>query len=232
LKRIIRANLVLHQNWSPEVKTWGQLKQWLQRNPISTLPTSRIEDVQTAQFGRIIRIKQQQQFAQQTRSLPPCDRCRRLQLDCHRSSSHSRSCAGCDNEKTLCTRTTNKYEIKCICGTTEDDGDTTLCSNCHTQQHINCYYATQSKPDVHRCIDCGPQVATSGQGTPYYHKQKLTEDDFKLNLLFQRNATVRSSDSDEDRRAMHNRHGSALSDTAHSDLFVPPTIQSTLRNRS
>jgi hypothetical protein len=61
----IARNLQQHQNWSSGIKTWGQLKQWLQRNPISTLPISKIEEVQKTQFGHIMRIKQQQHLAQQ-----------------------------------------------------------------------------------------------------------------------------------------------------------------------
>ena len=48
--------------------------------------------------------------------------------------------------------------IKCICGFSDDDGNTVLCEKCDTWQHIVCYYDSPSHvPDVHECVDCLPR---------------------------------------------------------------------------
>ncbi|KAL1598840.1 SET domain-containing protein 3 [Paraconiothyrium brasiliense] len=48
--------------------------------------------------------------------------------------------------------------IKCICGFSDDDGNTVLCEKCDTWQHIVCYYESASHvPDVHECVDCLPR---------------------------------------------------------------------------
>jgi hypothetical protein len=49
-----------HMHWPPDIKTWGQLKQWLLKNPISTLPISHIVEMQTARFDHLEWSKQQQ----------------------------------------------------------------------------------------------------------------------------------------------------------------------------
>ena len=49
------------------------------------------------------------------------------------------------------------YTIKCICDYQDDDGNTVLCENCETWQHIDCYYAGKSPPgehETHTCVDC------------------------------------------------------------------------------
>ncbi|KAF2475680.1 uncharacterized protein BDR25DRAFT_87733 [Lindgomyces ingoldianus] len=52
--------------------------------------------------------------------------------------------------------------IKCICGFSEDDGNTVLCEKCDTWQHIVCYYeSTHHVPDVHECSDCYPRPIDS-----------------------------------------------------------------------
>lgn len=62
------------------------------------------------------------------------------------------------------------YTIKCICGFIEDDGNTVLCENCNTWQHIQCYYfPNMAVPDVHQCIDCYPRILDS---TGASHRQK------------------------------------------------------------
>lgn len=49
--------------------------------------------------------------------------------------------------------------IKCICGFSDDDGNTVLCEKCDTWQHIVCYYESASHvPDVHECVDCLPRA--------------------------------------------------------------------------
>jgi hypothetical protein len=48
--------------------------------------------------------------------------------------------------------------IKCICELTYDDGNTVLCEECDTWQHIICYYVSVFHvPDVHECADCRPR---------------------------------------------------------------------------
>ncbi|KAF2002361.1 hypothetical protein P154DRAFT_431323 [Amniculicola lignicola CBS 123094] len=48
--------------------------------------------------------------------------------------------------------------IKCICGFSDDDGNTVLCEKCDTWQHIVCYYKSPDDvPDVHECTDCSPR---------------------------------------------------------------------------
>jgi hypothetical protein len=54
--------------------------------------------------------------------------------------------------------------IKCICGYSDDDGNTVLCESCDTWQHVMCYYrSTANVPDVHKCNDCGPRPLDSAQ---------------------------------------------------------------------
>lgn len=47
--------------------------------------------------------------------------------------------------------------IRCICGFPDDDGNTVLCEECNTWQHIDCYYPTQDVPDIHHCTKCRPR---------------------------------------------------------------------------
>lgn len=54
------------------------------------------------------------------------------------------------------------YTIKCICGFSDDDGNTVLCERCHLWQHTECYYHKDGEtPDVsdidHSCVDCEPR---------------------------------------------------------------------------
>jgi hypothetical protein len=49
--------------------------------------------------------------------------------------------------------------IKCICGFSDDDGNTVLCEKCDTWQHIFCYYESNDHvPEVHECTDCTPRI--------------------------------------------------------------------------
>jgi hypothetical protein len=71
----IAQNLSSHAQWSPQIKTWGQLKQWLQRVQIPTLPLSRVEEVQRNQFANLqarsrMIAQQQQRQQQQAGGLP------------------------------------------------------------------------------------------------------------------------------------------------------------------
>ncbi|RAL66454.1 hypothetical protein DID88_006144 [Monilinia fructigena] len=54
------------------------------------------------------------------------------------------------------------YVIRCICDTSEDDGNTIYCDKCDTWQHIECYYPGSvedaSREDfVHKCVECNPR---------------------------------------------------------------------------
>jgi uncharacterized protein len=52
-------------------------------------------------------------------------------------------------------------QIRCICGYDEDDGNTVLCENCDTWQHIECFYPGKSPDDLqeghHFCNRCSPR---------------------------------------------------------------------------
>ncbi|KAB5571938.1 PHD-finger domain-containing protein [Coniochaeta sp. 2T2.1] len=53
--------------------------------------------------------------------------------------------------------------IKCICGFSDDDGQTIFCETCLTWQHIACYYPGQREDELgnedfsHSCVDCRPR---------------------------------------------------------------------------
>jgi hypothetical protein len=65
------------------------------------------------------------------------------------------------------------YTIKCICGFSDDDGNTVLCEKCDTWQHIACYYASaQHVPDVHDCRDCAPRYLDSRGAKRRQQKQR------------------------------------------------------------
>lgn len=52
----------------------------------------------------------------------------------------------------------DKYIIKCICGSSSDDGNTVLCEGCDSWQHIACYYGhIPDKHHQHHCDDCNPR---------------------------------------------------------------------------
>lgn len=56
--------------------------------------------------------------------------------------------------------------IKCICGFSDDDGNTVLCEKCDTWQHIVCYYESANHvPEVHECADCAPRAIDSKSAT-------------------------------------------------------------------
>ncbi|QSZ32658.1 hypothetical protein DSL72_002237 [Monilinia vaccinii-corymbosi] len=75
------------------------------------------------------------------------------------------------------------YEIRCICDTNEDDGNTIYCDKCDTWQHIECYYPGSvedaSREDfVHKCVDCNPREL-DGRHTiekPLYRQNKPNND--------------------------------------------------------
>ncbi|KAH8889677.1 hypothetical protein GQ53DRAFT_868534 [Thozetella sp. PMI_491] len=55
------------------------------------------------------------------------------------------------------------YTIKCICGFSDDDGNTIYCDTCDTWQHIECYYPNNVEDALredfsHSCVDCKPRM--------------------------------------------------------------------------
>ncbi|KAL6711075.1 SET domain-containing protein 3 [Coniothyrium glycines] len=64
--------------------------------------------------------------------------------------------------------------IKCICGFSDDDGNTVLCERCDTWQHIVCYYESANHvPDVHECADCSPRTVDARSAAD---KQRLRRE--------------------------------------------------------
>ncbi|KAB2109040.1 hypothetical protein AG0111_0g2533 [Alternaria gaisen] len=65
--------------------------------------------------------------------------------------------------------------IRCICGCTDDDGNTVLCEKCDTWQHIACYYYSgqQHVPDIHECVDCLPRTIDSEKAN---EKQRILRE--------------------------------------------------------
>jgi hypothetical protein len=54
------------------------------------------------------------------------------------------------------------YTIKCICGFSDDDGNTIYCETCDTWQHIECFYPHNTQDAyredfAHSCADCKPR---------------------------------------------------------------------------
>ncbi|KAK7745251.1 SET domain-containing protein 3 [Diatrype stigma] len=54
------------------------------------------------------------------------------------------------------------YTIKCICGFSDDDGNTIYCETCDTWQHIECFYPHNTheayrEDFAHSCADCKPR---------------------------------------------------------------------------
>lgn len=46
----ISSKMQLHTQWPSDIKTWGQIKQWLLKNPNSTWPISQVEEAQKDQW--------------------------------------------------------------------------------------------------------------------------------------------------------------------------------------
>lgn len=72
------------------------------------------------------------------------------------------------------------YTIKCICGFQDDDGNTVLCEQCETWQHILCYYFRDGivldvKELEHSCADCKPRPLDA-QGA--VERQSKRRDEF------------------------------------------------------
>lgn len=64
--------------------------------------------------------------------------------------------------------------IKCICGYSDDDGNTVLCEKCDTWQHIVCYYdSAHNVPEVHECTDCLPRSVDAKGAT---EKQRIRRE--------------------------------------------------------
>ncbi|KAG4030114.1 hypothetical protein MFRU_013g01380 [Monilinia fructicola] len=75
------------------------------------------------------------------------------------------------------------YVIRCICDTSEDDGNTIYCDKCDTWQHIECYYPGSvedaSREDfVHKCVECNPRELDGRHATEkqQYRQNKANND--------------------------------------------------------
>jgi hypothetical protein len=54
------------------------------------------------------------------------------------------------------------YTIKCICGYSDDDGNTIYCETCDTWQHLDCFYPDNREEAIredfaHSCAECKPR---------------------------------------------------------------------------
>ena len=91
-----------------------------------------------------------------------CERCSRVKpVDDHSNSPSS------------LLEDAEEYNIKCVCGSDEDNGNTIYCDRCSTWQHVRCYLPGLSpaelQPLTHFCVDCDPRplsaVTPTGQRT-------------------------------------------------------------------
>ncbi|KAF2125079.1 hypothetical protein P153DRAFT_120063 [Dothidotthia symphoricarpi CBS 119687] len=86
--------------------------------------------------------------------------------------------------------------IKCICGFSDDDGNTVLCEKCDTWQHIVCYYeSAHHVPDVHECTDCLPRPVDSRSAS---EKQRLRRE--QLQALGERKGRPKSTTKNPKKR--------------------------------
>jgi hypothetical protein len=84
--------------------------------------------------------------------------------------------------------------IKCICGFADDDGNTVLCEQCDTWQHIVCYYeVAQYIPDVHECINCAPRPVNVQRA---FDKQRQRRE-----MFFQQNGYAMTTTKNTKKRA-------------------------------
>ncbi|KAK4076202.1 transcriptional regulator family: Fungal Specific TF [Trichoderma harzianum] len=78
--------------------------------------------------------------------------------------------------------------IKCICGSSEDNGENIYCDTCDTKQHIDCFYP-ENREEVfqedfsHSCADCKPLSQTTIQRNLHLRNtmllQKEINEDFR-----------------------------------------------------
>lgn len=69
------------------------------------------------------------------------------------------------------------YTLKCICGFTDDDGNTILCEICDSWQHIECFYPNNSEEATreefaHACHECKPRPLNVAHAIEY-QRQRL-----------------------------------------------------------
>ncbi|OAG06641.1 uncharacterized protein CC84DRAFT_1257937 [Paraphaeosphaeria sporulosa] len=75
-------------------------------------------------------------------------------------------------------------KVKCICGSSDDDGNTVLCEICDKWQHIKCYYESAANvPDVHECADCKPRPVDALRTAETQPQHRQTKDAEVLNSL-------------------------------------------------
>lgn len=66
--------------------------------------------------------------------------------------------------------------IRCFCNFPDDDGNTVLCEDCNTWQHILCYYPQRVVSDLHVCVVCRPRsVDRQGANERQRRQQSQTQ---------------------------------------------------------
>lgn len=80
------------------------------------------------------------------------------------------------------------YALKCICGFTDADGDTTCCEKCKTWQHVHCYYADEygfipsideMEQVAHLCVDCFPRPLDVRRATMRQEARRARRGEFE-----------------------------------------------------
>ncbi|TID23412.1 hypothetical protein E6O75_ATG03048 [Venturia nashicola] len=66
-------------------------------------------------------------------------------------------------------------EIRCFCEDNKDDGNTVLCEECNTWQHISCYYPTLVVPDLHVCNICHPRPVDKKGAIERQRQARITQ---------------------------------------------------------
>lgn len=76
-------------------------------------------------------------------------------------------------------------EIRCFCGSTEDDGYTVQCDKCLIWQHVKCVLARnngQPLPDIYYCEECDPKKNDQKKNKLTIKKQNKSKKDMIISL--------------------------------------------------
>jgi hypothetical protein len=99
------------------------------------------------------------------------------------TDDNEESSDGEDNLQVPIIRTGSEdYTIKCICTYTDDDGNTVLCENCRTWQHINCYYPDYPVLEIHFCGDCRPRYLDGKRAIEWQKRLRERRKAFDVEL--------------------------------------------------